>query len=107
MDNDKSLQQHKQIETYIMKDFLPNYFAGFKKKKFNRNRTYHQTTFEYKNIKYVFQIYTLSSGYVGYLFILDQPEPEAEFSLSSDLEKLILKIEKGMKRYQLSKLYDN
>jgi hypothetical protein len=107
MDNDKALQQRKQIETYIMKDFLPKFFAGFKKKRFNSKRTYHQTSFEFKNVKYVFQIYTLSSGYAGYLFISDKPEPEAEFSLSNDLEKLILKIEKGMKKYQLSKLYDN
>jgi hypothetical protein len=107
MDNDTALQQRKQIETYIMKDFLPNFFVGFKKKRFNSNRTYHQTSFEFKDVKYVFQIYTLSSGYAGYLYILEQAEIETQFPLCKEFEELTLEINKGMKKYKLSKLYDN
>jgi hypothetical protein len=44
-----SIQERKQIEEYILNDFIPNYFSGFKEidSNFSKNG-HHKTFFKYQ-----------------------------------------------------------
>jgi hypothetical protein len=101
-----AIQERKQIEKYILNDFLPYFFSGFKEKdnNYSKNR-HHKTYFEYQGIQYIIEVLTYGDGYGGFLNILNQVGSEIDFSKKGSLEEFFLFANKRMKQYKLSKLY--
>jgi hypothetical protein len=100
------MPEFEPIEKYVKEEFLPQFFKGVEKNSFIRTSSRHESNFEFDDKYYTFSILLLGNEYSAYLSNYKVPDSQIAFGNADKLEDVFLLVNKKMKHYRLSKIYD-
>jgi hypothetical protein len=103
---DLSKSEYNQMLKYSQEVFLPRFFKGVNEDiDFVKEKNYFTLYFKNDNVKYYLEFHKKELEYSVYFSVLNR-FPKVEISEKKNLEKLIHELNKNMRGYLLTQIYD-